>query len=161
MSCIYQTEESSVRTTQHVNFHFMEKRNPRKANRLHCLHSCVSEGLYSIKYKQQRRRRISCICYDLANFPFLFMYIQQFIHWCNGIHYSTSPADTLFLTWSRITRDPDVGTGPLTHPFACSLEPLTHSLAHPYACSLTLTPKLMWRWMIRWLFLLCFFCSGL
>ena len=31
--------------------------------------------------------------------------------------------------WSRITKNPDVSTGPLARPFACSLAPLTHLLA--------------------------------
>ena len=31
--------------------------------------------------------------------------------------------------WSRITKTPDVSTGPLTRPFARSLAPLTHLLA--------------------------------
>ena len=31
--------------------------------------------------------------------------------------------------WSRITNNPDVSTGPLTHPFARSLAPLTFSRA--------------------------------
>ena len=56
-------------------------------------------------------------------------------------------------------------TGPLAHPFACSLAPLTHLFAphcllcscvplRPFDCSLTLplpTPELMEKWMIGWL----------
>ena len=36
--------------------------------------------------------------------------------------------------WSRITKNPDVSTGPHTRPFAHLLAPLTHLLALP--CSL-------------------------
>ena len=33
--------------------------------------------------------------------------------------------------WSRTAKNPDVSTGPLSHPFALFLSPLTCSLARP------------------------------
>ena len=38
--------------------------------------------------------------------------------------------------WARIIKNPDVSTGPLAHPFACSLALLTHLLV--LHCSLRL-----------------------
>ena len=63
--------------------------------------------------------------------------------------------------WSRITKNTHCSTGSLArtaHSFACStlLASLTRSAA--LARSLTLlTPSLVGKWMIRWLFCLCFF----
>ena len=75
--------------------------------------------------------------------------------------------------WARITKKTDWSTGPLARPFIRSLAPLTCSLAphnllclcaccaHSLARSLTsLTPELLGKWMIRWLFILVFFYSG-
>ena len=72
--------------------------------------------------------------------------------------------------WARIIWNKDWSTGPLTHPFARSLAPLlVHLLrttcfaralccAHSLARSLTsLTSLLVGQWLIRWLFILCFF----
>ena len=79
--------------------------------------------------------------------------------------------------WARSTKNPDVSTGPFARPFSCSLAPLTGSLAPPcllcsraplrsaalrcahwLARSLTLlAPSLVGQWLIRWLFILCFF----
>ena len=72
--------------------------------------------------------------------------------------------------WGRTAKNPDCSTGPLAHPFACLLALFSCSLAPP--CSLCsraslhslvillahfLTPALVGKWMIRWLFYLCFF----
>ena len=74
---------------------------------------------------------------------------------------------------ARIIKNLDVSTGSPARPFTCSLAPLTHSLephyslaralhcAHSFARSLTsLTPPLVGKWMIRWLFFCFFFYSG-
>ena len=78
--------------------------------------------------------------------------------------------------WSRTAKNTDCSTGPLARPLAHSLAPLTHllaldcslrprpplrslvrSLSH-FAHSLTLlTPSLVGKCIIRWLFCLCFF----
>ena len=43
---------------------------------------------------------------------------------------------TTYPLWARIVKNPDYSTGPLTHPFTCSLAPLTLSLAPHYSlCS--------------------------
>ena len=75
---------------------------------------------------------------------------------------------------SRTAKNPGVSTGPLACSFAHSLASLIHSLAPHYSlftrislCSLvcwlahSLTPEPVGRWMIRWLFFLCYllFCT--
>jgi len=67
--------------------------------------------------------------------------------------------------WARINKNTDWSTGSLAHPFAHSLARLTHSallasLARSTALTYLLTlltPSLVGQWMIRWLFILCFF----
>ena len=71
--------------------------------------------------------------------------------------------------WSRITKNPDVSRWPLGRLFIRSLA-LHRSLvrllrpvlfarySRSFACSLTsLTPLLVGKWMVRWLFILCFY----
>ena len=76
--------------------------------------------------------------------------------------------DLAFPQWGRTPMNRDVGTGPVaqwaTHSFVHLFACTAHSLActaHSLACSAllahSLTPELMGKWMIRWLFLLCFF----
>ena len=72
---------------------------------------------------------------------------------------------TSMALWARITKSTDWSTGPLAHPFAHSLAPLTRSLAPHYSLfsraplrSLTsLTTSLVGKWMIGWLSNLFFF----
>ena len=63
--------------------------------------------------------------------------------------------------WSRMAKNPDVSTGSLAHPFVHSLVLLTHSLAsHCLLRSRTPLRSLpCLKWMIRWLFFLCFFSA--
>ena len=69
--------------------------------------------------------------------------------------------DTAKALWSRVSKNPDISTGPSARPFTRLLAPLTHLLARAlhgtYLFARWLTPKLMGKWMIRLLFLLCFF----
>ena len=70
--------------------------------------------------------------------------------------------------WARISKIPDVGTGPLASPLARLLALLTpfrparftcmlrcaHFLAHSF---ISFTPMLVGKWLIRWLFFSVFF----
>ena len=51
--------------------------------------------------------------------------------WCGCWHGSQGRADDAL--WARITKNTDWSTGPLAHPFACSVAPLTRSLAPHYS----------------------------
>ena len=67
--------------------------------------------------------------------------------------------------WARITMNTDWSTGPLARPFAHSLAPLTRLLAPHYSLRsrapfvlliTSLTPLLVGKWIIRWLFFCVF-----
>ena len=60
----------------------------------------------------------------------------------------------------RITKNPERSTEPLARPFGRTANSFACSAALNHVLALSLTPKFMGKWMIRRLFLLCFFCSG-
>ena len=67
--------------------------------------------------------------------------------------------DLAFPQWGRTPMNRDVGTGPVaqwaTHSFVHLFACTAHSLACSALLAHSLTPELIGKWMIRWLFLLC------
>ena len=96
---------------------------------------------------------ISPIC---SNLGFERAFTFAFVHDAFDFAFEFSSAFSSAL-WARITKNPNVIHSLVHSLFART----THLLTRLLACSLTLlTPSLMEKWMIRWLFTVCFFSTA-